>query len=80
MHKVGGPVLHQYSTCKNVLECINCVVIRGVARSLSAGEWGGCIEATDNRQNEHPITDKYINANVQMSTNLTLYTRGQELS
>ena len=30
------------STCKKILECINCVVIRGVARSLSVGEWGGC--------------------------------------
>ena len=56
---------------KKILECINCVVIRGVARSLSVGEWEG-VEATDYRQKEQPITDKYIDANVQMSTNLTL--------
>ena len=43
--------------------------MRGVARSFSVGEGEGK-EATDYLQNEPPITDKYINANVPMSTKL----------
>ena len=70
MHKDGGPVLHR-STCKNYLVCIYCVVIGGAARSFSVGRREG-VEATDYRQNEPPITNKYKNANFQMPTNLTL--------
>ena len=60
MHKDGGPVLHR-STCTNYLECINCVVIGGAAISFLGGKGGGGgVEATDYRQNEPPITNKYI--------------------
>ena len=39
--------------------------------SLDLCQWGSGegVEATDYRQNEQPITDRYVNANVQMSIN-----------